>query len=91
LTLRPLAAGDGPELARVFAGLGVRRYLFDNEEVSPETLNTIVGESSRQGPNGLGLWLIGKDDSVIGCIGLHRAPSPTVKIFPAFDGERSSH
>ena len=24
---------------------------------------------------------------MIGCIGLHRAPPPTVKIFPAFDGE----
>jgi RimJ/RimL family protein N-acetyltransferase len=87
LTLRPLAADDGPELARVFAGAGVRRYLFDNEEVSPDTLAVIVGESLRQRPNGLGLWLIDKDDGMIGCIGLHRAPPQTVKIFPMFDGE----
>jgi ribosomal-protein-alanine N-acetyltransferase len=87
LSLRPLAADDGPELARVFAGAGVRRYLFDNEEVSPATLSAIVGESLRQSPNGLGLWLIGKDDGVVGSIGLHRAPPPTVKIFPAFKGE----
>jgi ribosomal-protein-alanine N-acetyltransferase len=87
LTLRPVASEDASHLARVFAGAGVRRYLFDNEEVGPETVSAIVAESLRQSANGLGLWLIARDGDVLGCIGLHRAPPATVRIVPAFDGE----
>jgi RimJ/RimL family protein N-acetyltransferase len=87
LTLRPTAIEDGPLLTRVFAGAGVRRYLFDNEEVAPEAVDAIVRESLRQSTNGLGLWLIVRDGAVMGCIGLHRAPPATVKIVPAFEGE----
>jgi [ribosomal protein S5]-alanine N-acetyltransferase len=87
LALTPLAAADRARLASVFSGAGVRRYLFDNEPVSDQTLDAIVGESLRQSADGLGLWLTAHDGHVIGCIGLHRAPPSTVKIFPAFAGE----
>jgi RimJ/RimL family protein N-acetyltransferase len=87
LALRPVTAELGPELARIFAGAGVRQFLFDNEVVAPETVDAIVGESLRQSANGLGLWLIDRDRAAIGCIGLHRAPPTTLKIFPAFAGE----
>jgi ribosomal-protein-alanine N-acetyltransferase len=87
LALRPLTDDDGPRLADVFAGAGVRRYLFDNEEVAPETVATIIRENLRRSAQGLGLWLIVKDDGVIGCVGLQRAPPNTVNIFPAFAGE----
>jgi RimJ/RimL family protein N-acetyltransferase len=87
LTLRPVAAEDVLLLASVFAGAGVRRYLFDNEDVPPETVSAIIAESLRQSANGLGLWLIAGDSDVIGCIGLHRAPPATVRIIPTFDGE----
>lgn len=87
LTLRPVASEHASLLAHVFAGAGVRRYLFDNEEVAPETVSAIVAESLRQSANGLGLWLIANAGDVVGCIGLHRAPPATVKIVPAFDGE----
>jgi ribosomal-protein-alanine N-acetyltransferase len=86
LKLKPLAADDGPRLGRVFAGAGVRRYLFDNEEVSPETVREIVEDNLRRRVSGFGLWLICRDESVIGCIGLHRASPQAVEIFPAFEG-----
>jgi RimJ/RimL family protein N-acetyltransferase len=87
LVLRPLAVDDGPQLADVFAGAGVRRYLFDNEEVSPELLGTIVDINLRRSAEGLGLWLLCRDDSVIGCVGLGRVTPPVADIFPAFEGQ----
>src|SRR5687768_14638827 len=82
LTLRALAAEDRPTLARIFAGAGVRLFLFDNEEVAPETVDAIVRESLRQSANGLGLWLVEREGDIIGCIGLHRAPPATIRIIP---------
>lgn len=87
LALTPLTAEDGPQLAVIFAGAGVRRYLFDNDDVSPETVTTIVADNMRRATEGLGLWLIAADGAVIGCIGLHRVLPSTVKAFPPLDGE----
>ncbi|MEH2588890.1 GNAT family N-acetyltransferase [Bradyrhizobium sp. AZCC 1721] len=86
LVLRPLAAEDGPQIAHVFEGAGVRRYLFDNEPVSPEMLREIVEDNLRRRKSGFGLWLICRGEGVIGCIGLHRASPQAVEIFPAFEG-----
>ena len=85
--LTPLTVEDGSRLAAIFAGAGVRRYLFDNEDVSPETVTTIVADNMRRAIEGLGLWLIAVDGAVIGCIGLHRALPSTVKAFPSLEGE----
>jgi RimJ/RimL family protein N-acetyltransferase len=87
LVLRPLAGDSGPELADVFAGVGVRRYLFDDEEVAPELLDSIVEINLRGSAEGLGLWLVCRDDSVIGCIGLNRVSPQAADIFPAFEGQ----
>ncbi|MFG3591284.1 GNAT family N-acetyltransferase [Bradyrhizobium sp. RDI18] len=86
LVLRPLAAEDGPQIARVFEGAGVRRYLFDNEPVPPEMLREIVEDNLRRRKGGFGLWLICRGEGVIGCIGLHHASPRAVEIFPAFEG-----
>jgi RimJ/RimL family protein N-acetyltransferase len=87
LMLRPLAAGDREHLQNVFEGKGVRRYLFDNEEVSSELLGQIVETNLRASAEGLGLWLVCKDDHVTGCIGLSRASPQTIEIFPPFEGQ----
>jgi ribosomal-protein-alanine N-acetyltransferase len=87
LILKPLAAADRGDLADVFSGAGVRRYLFDNEEVSPETLDAIMIEDLRQGSDGRGMWLIVLGDSVVGCVVLHRDWPPTLATWPAFAGE----
>jgi RimJ/RimL family protein N-acetyltransferase len=87
LVLKPLTAADRGRLADVFSGEGVRRYLFDNEEVSPQTLDTIMAEDLRQSADGLGMWLIAIDASVVGCVVLHRDWPPTLTTFPAFAGE----
>ena len=87
LILRPLTAADRDQLAGVFGGAGVRRYLFDNEEVSQETLDTIMAEDLRQGADGRGMWLIARDGGVIGCVVLHRDWPPTLTTWPAFAGE----
>jgi ribosomal-protein-alanine N-acetyltransferase len=86
LVLRPLAHGDAPCLADIFAGEGVRRYLFDNEEVRPETVAAILAASLRQSAQGLGLWLIVKADIPIGCVGLQQARPNTIEIFSPFEG-----
>jgi RimJ/RimL family protein N-acetyltransferase len=87
LVLKPLTAADRGRLADVFSGEGVRRYLFDNEEVSPQTLDTIMAEDLRQSADGLGMWLIAIDASVVGCVVLHRDWPPTLTTFPAFASE----
>jgi RimJ/RimL family protein N-acetyltransferase len=87
LTLRPLSAADRERLADVFSGAGVRQYLFDNEEVSPETLDAIMDANLRRNRDGLGLWLIEHDGAVIGCVVLHRDWPPTLQTWPAFAGE----
>lgn len=87
LVLTPLTAADRETLADVFSGAGVRRYLFDNEEVSPETLDTIMDEDLRHGADGRGMWLIALDSLAIGCVVLHRDWPPTLATWPAFAGE----
>jgi [ribosomal protein S5]-alanine N-acetyltransferase len=87
LVLRPLVDDDGPQLADVFAGAGVRRYLFDNQEVSPELLGEIVAANLRGSADGLGLWLLCREESVIGCVGLNHASPQAADIFPAFEGQ----
>jgi RimJ/RimL family protein N-acetyltransferase len=87
LVLRPLAADDGPHLADIFAGAEVRRYLFDNQEVPPASVAALVEENQARPAAGLGLWLICRDNHVIGCVGLQRVPPHTVEIYPAFEGE----
>lgn len=87
LTLKPLIATDRGQLADVFRGPGVRQYLFDNEEVSPQTLDLIMTENLRRTAEGLGLWLIARDGAVIGCVVLHRDWPPTLQTWPAFAGE----
>ena len=87
LVLRPLTATDRMQLAEVFSGAGVRRYLFDNEEVSAETLDAIMDANLRRTAEGLGLWLIERNAGVIGCVVLHRDWPPTLATYPAFAGE----
>jgi ribosomal-protein-alanine N-acetyltransferase len=87
LVLRPLNGEDCPQLADIFAGAGVRRYLFDNEEVSGELLGVIVATNLRGSAEGLGLWLACREDSVIGCVGLSRVSAQVADIFPAFEGQ----
>jgi ribosomal-protein-alanine N-acetyltransferase len=87
LVLKPLAATDRGQLAEIFSGAGVRRFLFDNEEVSTETLDAIMAEDLRQSVDGRGMWLIAAGDSVVGCVVLHRDWPPTLATWPAFAGE----
>jgi ribosomal-protein-alanine N-acetyltransferase len=87
LVLTPLTAADRAQLAEVFSGAGVRRYLFDDAEVSPETLDTIIAEDLRQSADGCGMWLIARDNCVIGCVVLHRDWASTLATWPAFAGE----
>ena len=87
LVLRPLAGNDGPHLEHIFASADVRRHLFDNEEVPPERIAAIVDENLARRASGLGLWLIGKDGDIIGCVALQFVSPHTARIFPALEGE----
>jgi ribosomal-protein-alanine N-acetyltransferase len=87
LVLRPLAGDDGSHLEHIFASADVRRYLFDDEEVPPERIATIVQENLARRAGGLGLWLIGKDGDIIGCVALQFLAPHTARIFPALEGE----
>ena len=72
LSLRSYAAGDLDELLPIWRDPDVRRYLFDDKEVSRETAESIVAKCMAEADAGLGLWKIRVAESTVGCAGLYR-------------------
>jgi len=58
LVLRPVSAADDAELHALFSQPGVRRFLFDDEVVTPLKTAEIIGTSETLfTQHGFGLWL----------------------------------
>lgn len=75
LRLRPAAGAHVPALWEIWRDPLVRRFLFDDVEISVERAAEIVASARMFAPDGLGLWVIartadGDDAPIIGCVGL---------------------
>ena len=72
LTLVPAAASDLETLWALWRGREVRRFLFDDQEVSRELATEVLSGLLAAAPRGLGLWLA-RDRAAaaaIGCVAL---------------------
>lgn len=83
LELRPISGSDAAELHAHWNQIGVRRHLFDDRPVSPETVDSIIEAGARDfADHGYGLWVMrerGKSGPLIGVCGLRSAePGPEV-------------
>ncbi|WP_228281689.1 GNAT family N-acetyltransferase [Rubrobacter marinus] len=59
LVLRPLATGDLDAVHRLWTDPGVRRYLWDGEEIPREKArNMLVRSAESFGEHGFGLWAV---------------------------------
>jgi RimJ/RimL family protein N-acetyltransferase len=75
LRLTPVAAGDVDELCALLHQPDVRRYLFDGEIVSRDTVAGWIAES-RDPASGTSLWRIAAEDET--CAGLAGLRPPSV-------------
>ena len=69
LTLVPALLADLDELWTIWRDRDVRRYLFDDQDVTRETATDVLNGCLEQGPAGLGLWTIRLGGMTVGCIG----------------------
>jgi RimJ/RimL family protein N-acetyltransferase len=93
LELRPCAAGDLDVLLRLWTNPAVRRFLFDDREVSrEEALHFIERSETCFREEGYGLWLFFEkgDPSLAGFSGLLRSPEGEASLIfgtrPDLDG-----
>jgi RimJ/RimL family protein N-acetyltransferase len=71
LTLRSACASDLDALRQLWDDAAVRRFLFDDTEVTHERARTVLDGALAVADRGLGLWWIeSRDDGRVGCIGL---------------------
>jgi RimJ/RimL family protein N-acetyltransferase len=72
LRLRPLAEGDLDTMHSIWVEPGVRRYLWDDEQISKERAETVLARSieSFEG-HGFGLWAVihKKNEELVGFCG----------------------
>ena len=75
LELRPCEPSDLDALLPIWRNPRVRRYLFDDVEVSCEAARSLLTDWTADLEAGLGLWVIaarGRPERVLGCVGLAR-------------------
>jgi RimJ/RimL family protein N-acetyltransferase len=70
LTLRPADARDLDALHAIWATPEVRRYLWDDQEVTRAMAEAALADALALGASGLGLWVLEAREAVIGCAGL---------------------
>jgi ribosomal-protein-alanine N-acetyltransferase len=87
LTLRPATSGDLTQLHALWSLPDVRRFLFDDQDVSLELATSVLGACLECSPSGYGLWLVhlAEGSELLGCVGL--LPTQTaVEHEPALAG-----
>ena len=74
LQLRPAEATDLDALWAIWRDPDVRRYLFDDREVTRELAGEALGDCLGMRDAGLGLWIVAAhgDETPLGCVGLLR-------------------
>ncbi|SEG59601.1 Protein N-acetyltransferase, RimJ/RimL family [Nonomuraea solani] len=86
LELRPAGLSDLGVLVQHWNDPQVRRYLFDDREVSPKLAETLLRDSEADfARHGYGLWKVVKDDVLIGVCGLRRRGEERVEILYSLD------
>ncbi|WP_162794686.1 GNAT family N-acetyltransferase [Nonomuraea lactucae] len=84
LVLSPVTARDHGELMAHWAGVDVRRFLFDGEVLSPADVAEVIEESERDfATAGYGLWLIRDRESagLLGTAGLRPLERLGLEVF----------
>jgi [ribosomal protein S5]-alanine N-acetyltransferase len=73
LILRPAVSADVDALHELWSAAEVRRFLFDDEDVSRELAKTVLDGCLANASQGLGLWMVlnANDQSLLGCAGLN--------------------
>lgn len=72
LSLRPAASNDLVRLRAIWSEPGVRRFLFDDSEVSRKLAKSVLAACLECAELGHGLWLVYSKDQgeLLGCVGL---------------------
>lgn len=72
LQLHPAEASDLDALWAIWRDPEVRRYLFDDRDVTRELASEALGDCLGMRDAGLGLWIVAVhgDDTPVGCVGL---------------------
>lgn len=90
LELRPCVPEDAPVHAAIWRDLDVRRYLFDDREITLEEAAELLAQIREHEANGLGLWSIwlrdGQPGALIGAVSLMPV-STAAECDPALAGE----
>lgn len=87
LTLRPAVSQDLMRLHALWSQPEVRRFLFDDQNVSLELAESVLDSSIECSAAGYGLWLVHgqeHDELPLGCVGL--VPTMTAEYEPALAG-----
>lgn len=87
LTLQPVKSTDVISLRELWSQPEVRRFLFDDQSVSLELAESLVGAALACAPLGYGLWLVylADEPELLGCVGL--MPATTASEFePGLSG-----
>jgi len=86
LTLSPAAAGDLDALLELWREPEVRRYLWNDRELSREKAAGILDGAIAASEHGAGLWTVrvGDDDALAGCVGLRPTEQPAIEPLAAF-------
>lgn len=87
LHLKPATEDDLVALQVLWSKPAVRKYLFDDSEVSMELANTILQTALESATSGYGLWLmyLAELEELVGCIGLMLA-TEAAEFEPQLDG-----
>ncbi|TQV70674.1 GNAT family N-acetyltransferase [Exilibacterium tricleocarpae] len=72
LTLQPAKSNDVIPLQALWSQPEVRRFLFDDRDVSFELAESVLGSALACAPSGYGLWLVYLENQpeILGCVGL---------------------
>ncbi|MEV0379175.1 GNAT family protein [Nonomuraea sp. NPDC050643] len=86
LELRPAGLSDLGVLVRHWNAPQVKRYLFDDREVSPKLAETLLRDSETDfARHGYGLWKIFRNEVLVGVCGLRRRGEERVEILYSLD------
>ncbi len=94
LVLRPCTDDDAPALAALFAGAGVRRFLFDGAAPATAEVAAMLADWAALAPRGLGGWTLrprgapaGSAAPFLGCAALLPVGAATARSAPRLAGE----
>jgi RimJ/RimL family protein N-acetyltransferase len=87
LTLAPATDADLDALLALWTDPDVRRFLWDDREISRDEAAGVLADCISASEDGLGLWTVrvGDEDALAGCVGLLPAnPPPGTEPLAAF-------